>query len=78
MPPTQQGASLTLLMLPYRNPQSRAHLAATLGFHALIHMSRTDLCHVKEHRNERCIVFLFVSGGGGHIEHIFFSHFTLV
>lgn len=46
-PPKQQGASLPLLPLPYRKPQSRSHLAATQGRHAFIHTSVIDIDHIR-------------------------------
>lgn len=60
-PPTQQGASLTLWPPPYRNPQSRRHLAATQGCHAFTHTSLIGLGHIKEHSLERRIYFFIFS-----------------
>lgn len=71
-PPTQQGASLPLLPLPYRNPQSRRHLAATQGRHAFTHTSLIGLGHIREDSLDRCIdffIFIFSTSHFSSVHH---------
>lgn len=58
-PPTQQGASLLLRLLPFRNPRSMKHLVATLGRPAFIHTSPKGHGHIKEYSLASFIFFIY-------------------